>query len=176
MRISCPTMQALPRGGPCTSLPGDHIFTQLCFLPTAKAPTAGAVRKTGPQGINGHFPARGSRRVFQGPCENALRKLRPFLPFLIGTWRDDGWMEGRRASIYPSAGISWSTIYKFRWSKSESKGRSVVSDSCDPIAYTVHGILQARILEWVAVPFSRDSFQPRDWTQVFGIAGGFFTS
>ena len=32
--------------------------------------------------------------------------------------------------------------------------------------YVVHGILQARILEWVAVPFSRGSSQPRDWTQV----------
>ena len=42
--------------------------------------------------------------------------------------------------------------------------------------YTVHGILQARILEWVAVPFSRESSQPRDWTQVSRIAGGFFTS
>ena len=42
--------------------------------------------------------------------------------------------------------------------------------------YTVHGILQARILEWVAVPFSRGSSQPRDWTQVSLIAGGFFTS
>ena len=36
--------------------------------------------------------------------------------------------------------------------------------------------LQARILEWVAVPFSRESFQPRDWTQVSHIAGRFFTS
>ena len=33
---------------------------------------------------------------------------------------------------------------------------------CDPMDYTVHGILQARILEWVAFPFSRRSFQPRD--------------
>ena len=33
---------------------------------------------------------------------------------------------------------------------------------CDPMDYTVHGILQARILEWVAVPFSRGSSQPRD--------------
>ena len=32
--------------------------------------------------------------------------------------------------------------------------------------YTVHGILQARILEWVAFPFSRGSSQPRDRTQV----------
>jgi len=42
--------------------------------------------------------------------------------------------------------------------------------------YTVHGILQARILEWVAVPFTRGSSQPRDLTQVSHIAGGFFTS
>ena len=42
--------------------------------------------------------------------------------------------------------------------------------------YTVHGILQARILEWVAIPFYMGSFQPRDQTQVSHIAGGFFTS
>ena len=47
---------------------------------------------------------------------------------------------------------------------------------CDPMNYTVHGILQARILKWVAFPFSRRSFQPRDWTQVSRIAGRFFTS
>ena len=42
--------------------------------------------------------------------------------------------------------------------------------------WTVHGILQARILEWVTFPFSRGSSQPRDRTQVSRIAGGFFTS
>ena len=42
--------------------------------------------------------------------------------------------------------------------------------------YTAHGILQARILEWVAFPFSRGSSQPRVRTQVSRIAGGFFTS
>ena len=47
---------------------------------------------------------------------------------------------------------------------------------CNPMDYTVHGILQARILEWVAFPFSRGSSQPRDWTQVSHIAGRFFTS
>jgi len=40
----------------------------------------------------------------------------------------------------------------------------------------VHGILQARILEWVAFPLSRGSSQPRDQTQVSCLAGGFFTS
>ena len=47
---------------------------------------------------------------------------------------------------------------------------------CDPVDYTVHGILQARILEWVAYPFSRRSSQPRDQTQVSRITGRFFTS
>ena len=40
---------------------------------------------------------------------------------------------------------------------------------CNPIGYTVHGILQAKILEWVAFPFSRGSSQPRDQTQVFSL-------
>ena len=56
----------------------------------------------------------------------------------------------------------------------------VVSDSATPWtgarqAPLSMGILQAKILEWVAMPSSRGSFQPRDWTQVSRIAGGFFT-
>ena len=47
---------------------------------------------------------------------------------------------------------------------------------CNPTNYTVRGILQARILEWVAFPFSRGSSQLRDQTQVSGIVGGFFTT
>ena len=46
----------------------------------------------------------------------------------------------------------------------------------DPKDYTVHGILQARTVEWVAFSFSRGSSQPRDGTQVSRIAGRFFTS
>ena len=42
---------------------------------------------------------------------------------------------------------------------------------CNTMDYTVHGILQARILEWVAFPFSRGSSQPRDLTQVSCIVG-----
>ena len=47
---------------------------------------------------------------------------------------------------------------------------------CNPIGCTVHGILQATILEWVAFTFSRKSSQPRVWTHVSCITGGFFTS
>ena len=47
---------------------------------------------------------------------------------------------------------------------------SSVAESCltlgNPMDYVVHGILQARILEWVAFPFSRGSSQPRNRTEV----------
>ena len=46
---------------------------------------------------------------------------------------------------------------------------------CSPPGFSVHEILQARILEWVAVSFSRGSSWPRDQTWVFCIAGRFFT-
>ena len=55
-----------------------------------------------------------------------------------------------------------------------------VTHSCpslwNPMVYRVHGILQARILEWVVFPFSRGSSQPRDQTQASHVAGGFFIS
>ena len=46
---------------------------------------------------------------------------------------------------------------------------------CSPQDSTVHGISQARILEWVAISFSRGSSQPRDWTWVSCIAAKFLT-
>ena len=55
-----------------------------------------------------------------------------------------------------------------------------ITQFCDPVDYSpplfsVHRVLQARILEWVANPLSRGSSWPRDRTWVFCIAGGFFT-
>ena len=47
--------------------------------------------------------------------------------------------------------------------------------NCSPPGSSVHGILQASILEWVAFPSFREAFQPRDQTQVSHTAGGFFT-
>ena len=52
---------------------------------------------------------------------------------------------------------------------------------CDPMDWSlpgtsVHGISQARILEWVAISFSRGSCQPKDQTYISFIAGGFFTA
>ena len=55
-----------------------------------------------------------------------------------------------------------------------------MSDSCNPMdcslsGSSVNGILQGRILEWVAISFSRGSSWPRNWTRVSCIAGRFFT-
>ena len=61
-----------------------------------------------------------------------------------------------------------------KWS--EGKVAQSCPTLCNPMDYTVHGILQAKILKWVAFPFSRGSSQPRDQTQVSCIEGRFFTS
>ena len=63
---------------------------------------------------------------------------------------------------------------------SVSVSRSVVSALCDPMdcsppGFSVYRILQTRILEWVVIPFSRQSSQFRDQTQVSYTAGRFFT-
>ena len=47
---------------------------------------------------------------------------------------------------------------------------------CDPMDFIVHGILQARILERIAYPFSSRSSRPRNWTRLSCIAGRFFTN
>ena len=60
--------------------------------------------------------------------------------------------------------------------QSESESCSVVDTLCNPMDWRVPGILQATILEWVAIPFSRGSSQPRNRTRVSCIAGGFFTN
>ena len=77
-------------------------------------------------------------------------------------------------------GIAWSRI-TFEWWLvcvwvSQSRLTLCNSLGCSPPGSSVHGILQARRLEWVAMPSSRGSSQLRDWTWVSRIAGRFFTS
>ena len=62
----------------------------------------------------------------------------------------------------------------------ESEVTQLCPTLCDPMDYSlpgssVHGIFQARVLEWVAISFSRGCSQPRDWTWVSHIAGRRFT-
>ena len=72
-------------------------------------------------------------------------------------------------------------FYLFLFTESESV-KVLVTQSCltlcnpwSPPGSSVHGILHTRMLEWVAIPFSRGSSQPGDWTWVSCIAGRFFT-
>ena len=79
-----------------------------------------------------------------------------------------------------SQSLSFIKFYYHRYYTSESESCSVMSTLCSPMesilpSSSVHGILQARIPEWVAVPFSRGSFQLRDQTQVSYTAGRFAT-
>ena len=70
-------------------------------------------------------------------------------------------------------GCSWGRLPAGRKKVKVAKSCPTLGDLLD---YTVHGILQARILEWVAFSFSRGSSQPRYQIQVSCIAGEFFTS
>ena len=80
------------------------------------------------------------------------------------------WIEGRKGT---------GLLLKLMGSFPDTSPKVNITQSCltlcDPIYCTVHGILQARILEWVAFPFSRGSSYPRDRTQVSCIAGRFYT-
>ena len=73
---------------------------------------------------------------------------------------------------------SVSSLFPFIWVLPHSLVKVAQScpTLCNHMDYTVHGILQAIILEWVAIPSSRGSSQPRDRTQVPCIAGRFFTN
>ena len=69
------------------------------------------------------------------------------------------------------------TPIKEQTDNSKGKVKSTLCDSmdCSPPGSSLHGIFQARILEWVAISFSRRSSQPRGWTQVSCIVGRHFT-
>ena len=69
--------------------------------------------------------------------------------------------------------IHTTVLWKMYESESETQSCPALYD---PMNYTVHGILQARILESVTFPFSGGSSQPRDQSQVSCIASRFFTS
>ena len=85
------------------------------------------------------------------------------------------WILSSVPLIYLSISLIYYTDYDE--SKSVSHSCPILGNpkDCSLPGPSVHRILQARILEWVATPFSRGSSQPRDWTQVSYIAGRFFT-
>ena len=95
------------------------------------------------------------------------------------------------AVMWPSSKTfpTWGMSSTGKWARWETSGqfrhlKVLVAQSCPTLCNSmdcslpgssVHGILQARILEWIAIPFSQGSSWPRDWTRVSCIAGRFFT-
>ena len=97
-------------------------------------------------------------------------------------WADASWVTGedlRRALTRTSHTLTQISMWQWKqylgWAAAILWSWVKVAQShptlCNPMDYVVHGILQARILEWVAVPFSRGSSWPRDCSQVSHIAG-----
>ena len=84
-------------------------------------------------------------------------------------------MQGQLKQSPWQAATSHRQLYIMKLKATQSHPTLCHSMDFSPPGYTVHGIFQARILEWVAIPFSRGSSQPRDRPQVSCIAGKFFT-
>ena len=79
--------------------------------------------------------------------------------------------------VYLPTWPKWNALLgKYKISKLKLKVAQSCPTLCEPMDYTVHVILQVRIQEWVAFPFSRGSSQPRDQTQVSCTADRIFTS
>ena len=111
-------------------------------------------------------------------CSGGVRRTRQRespAKYLVPAW---SWSEKDKHWAMSLVQGIWKTYRA--WVKGKQKVKVKVAQLCptlcDPMDYIVHGILQARILEGVAVPFSRESSPPRDRTQVSCIASGFFTS
>ena len=102
------------------------------------------------------------------PQNQTYRQLSP-LPSSPALRKGHSWVS-------PPRGEKKSLLHPHGDGKVKVKVAQSCLTLCNPMDYTVHGILQARILEWVAFPFSRGSSQPRDRNQVSRIAGRFFTS
>ena len=75
--------------------------------------------------------------------------------------------------------IAFHASLNYHWKEQKVLVTQSCPTLCNPMDYSlpvssVHGSLQARILEWEAIPFSTGSSPPRDWTQVSHIAGRWF--
>ena len=139
------------------------------------------------------MPTRNEKKVRETFCNSRLFvgnqgndfQILLLLPAEVSQWFLRGTV-GHGASCPPSRGAAPLLPVSCEKRVSAVLSHSVVSDSLWPgvghrpgvacQAPLSMGILQARTLEWVAMPSSRESFQSRDGTQVSLIAGGFFTN
>ena len=90
------------------------------------------------------------------------------------------WNKERNNTVskYSKMSLNETTVPHISQKYSKESGDGFLDDpmDCSLPGSSVYGILQARILEWAALPFSRRPSQPRDRTLISCIAGGFFTT
>ena len=133
------------------------------------------------QVIQANSPILLPKPFLSPPCSGAEHKF----PACLGWWNPWEAFNMNLQTSVQSLGIRvWGRkLVTGEWQRA-GKVKVKVTQSCltlcqtlwDPVDYTIHRILQARILERVAFPFTRGASQPRDRTQVSRIAGRFFTS
>ena len=142
------------------------------------------------------FPASGSCPVSKlftsGGQSVGTPASASVLPMNIQSWFPLGWtglisLQSKRLSDVFSSTTIWKhhlfSTQPSLWSNYYSVLCTVIQScltlwdpmDCSPPGFSVHGISQTRILEWVAIPFSRESSWPRDRTWVSCVGGGFFT-
>ena len=116
----------------------------------------------------GSIPGRGSK-ILQAMCQGKKIRLMETYQKDIGIWetlslqKNNNYNQSNHTELYNQRLVTQSCL-----------------TLCPPVDYSlpgssVHGIFQARILVWIAIPFSRGSSQPRDHTRVSCVAGLFFT-
>ena len=98
---------------------------------------------------------------------------------IVGAWRKDWEIMEAMALGPPPGDHSWPCPASSCHAVVKVKVTQSCLTLCNPMEYTVHGILQARIMEWIAFPFTRGSSQPKDWTHISkspALAARFFTT
>ena len=158
-RLSCPSPTARVYPNPCPLSRWCHPTISSSVVPFSSRPQS--------------FPASGSFQMSQlfisGSQSIGVSDSTSVLPM-----NTQGWSPCSPRDSQESSPI-WSQVYSIPRSVQVVKVAQWCPTICNPMDYTVHGIIQARILE-NPLPFSRGSSQPRDRTQVSCIAGGFFAS
>ena len=104
--------------------------------------------------------------LFQILRDNAVKMLHSICRQI---WKTQKWPQDWKSSVFILIPKKWSEV-------TQSCPTICNPMDCKLQGSSLHGILQARILEWVAISFSRGSSLPRDRTHISFSAGGFFTA
>ena len=104
--------------------------------------------------------------LFIHPLPTLMLQNKVFLTRVPFSWGPEVRQVCNGTKTLVSLLMRWLLEFLYNRLKVKVKVAQSCLTPCNPMDYTVHGILQARILEWVAFPFSRESSQPKDWTQM----------